>query len=257
MAGVLICLLAAIAQGRCAVPDRGPVVFYLDGAGYYSSSGSVERGLRDGGYTGAFRTHSWSAYLGPAHDHLVTTRMKSVARGLARKIENVRRNDPGGAIHLMGLSAGTAVILSALELLPDDIAVDTVVLFSPSVSAEHDLTKAMRHVRRSLYATCSRQDGILRALAINADGKRGPPAGRTGFRLPRGREETESAYRRVVNLPWRPSYLAFEWVGGHTSVTNRKFVAAVIAPRVLSAEPHPLDRSVTDRQRAGEGGERL
>jgi pimeloyl-ACP methyl ester carboxylesterase len=234
--------------GGCATPQRGPAVFYLDGAGWYTSSGSVAQGLRDGGYKGAFCTHSWSSMLGPGPDHLITARSKGVAQGLAKKIETLRRADAKGQIDVMGLSAGTAVVLSALEQLPPGIEVDNVVLFSPSVSAEHNLTKAMQHVRRSLYATCSPHDGILATLAVNADGEAGPPAGRVGFRLPKqAGAGIESAYSRVMNLPWQPAYLAFDWDGAHTGVTNRKMVASVIAPRLLSDEPFPLDRSVMDK----------
>lgn len=235
--------------GGCSDPKQGPIVYFLDGAGWYSSSGSVAAGLRDAGYHGAFRTHSWSALLGPAHDHLFNASSKGVARGLARRIEKMRRADPNGAINVMGLSAGTAVILSALEQLPPGIEVNNVVLLSPSVSAEHDLTKAMRHVRRNLYATSSPHDAILAALVIvNADGKSGPTAGRVGFRAPRrASRDTAEAYSRVINLPWQPNYLAFDWSGGHTSVTHRKFVASVIAPRILSADPFPLDRPIVDR----------
>jgi pimeloyl-ACP methyl ester carboxylesterase len=233
------------------------VVFYLDGAGWYSSAGSVEQGLRQAGCTGQFETFSWSAYLGPAHDHLVTAKSRAVARRLSRKIEKVRRNDPTGQINVMGLSAGTAVVLSALEQLPEGIVVDNVVLFSSSVSADYDLTRTMKHVQRSLYATCSPHDTILKTLAINADGKPGPAAGQTGFRMPRGSGGAAAAYRKVFNLHWQPSYLAFGWDGGHTVVTKASFVASVIAPRVLSTEPYPLDRSVVDKLAARAAGGRL
>ncbi|MBN2563199.1 MAG: alpha/beta hydrolase, partial [Phycisphaerae bacterium] len=251
---VIVCIAAIWAIGGCSDPTHGPVVFYLDGAGWYGSAGSVKEGLRNAGFTGQFRNFSWSAYLGAAQDHFFTAKSKAVARRLAGKIEKVRRSDPDGQIHVMGLSAGTAVILSALEQLPSDVHVDDVVLFSPSVSADRNLTKAMRHVTRNLYATCSPHDGILGTLAINADGKRGPPAGSTGFRMPNRGERTRAAYARVVNLRWQPSYLAFDWNGGHTSVTNVTFVASVIGPRVLSSDGYPLDRSVADRLAVKAGG---
>ncbi|HKQ46757.1 MAG TPA: hypothetical protein VJZ71_01665 [Phycisphaerae bacterium] len=231
--------------GGCAEKIRGPVVFYLDGAGWYASAGSVESGLRKAGYKGSFRTFSWSAFLGPAHDHLITAKSGLLARQLARRIEKARAANPDAPIHVMGLSAGTSLILRALEELEDGVKVDNVVLFSSSASSEHNLTRVMRHVRRNLYATTSPHDSILSTLPVNADGKGGPPAGRVGFRFPRGStRESISAYQRVVNLPWQPTYLGFGWNGSHTSVTGSEFVAAVIAPRVLTSEPYPLDRSI-------------
>lgn len=229
----------------CAEKVRGPVVFYLDGAGWYASAGSVESGLRKAGYKGSFQTFSWSAFLGPAHDHFINANSKLIARSLARRIEKARAANPGAPIHVMGLSAGTSLILRALEDLDDGVKVDSVVLFSSSASSQHNLTHAMRHVQRNLYATTSPYDSILSTLPVNADGKGGQPAGRAGFQLPRGASrETLSAYQRVVNLPWQPSFLGFGWNGSHTSVTGSEFVAAVIAPRVLTSEPYPLDRSI-------------
>jgi len=227
----------------CAAPTRGPIVIYLDGAGWYTGGGGVERGLRRAGYTGAFETFTWSAFLGPAHDHLVTAHDRGLAKRLADRIAAGRKANPNESIHLIGLSAGTAVILNALETLPRGCLVENVVLLSPTVSAERDLTKAMQKVRRNLYATCSTRDAIVGTLAINADGRRGPPAGEKGFKMPRrARVATQRAYARVVNIPWKASYTGFHWDGSHTGVTDATFVAAVIAPRLLRTERHPLDR---------------
>lgn len=251
MARVFPCalLLTVLAQtSGCANPRKGPIAFYLDGAGWYGSAASVEAGLRQAGYRGAFDTFTWSSFLGPAHDHFVAAHDRGNARRLARNIEQVRKNDASGPIHLMGLSAGTAVILSALEELEGGVQVDNVVLFSPTVSAERDLTKIMQHVRQRLYATCSPHDAIVASLAMNADGKPGPPTGTRGFRIPRkASETTREAYARVVNVPWRPSYAGYDWDGSHTSVTSTAFVASVIAPRILSNEPYPLDQSLAER----------
>jgi acetyl esterase/lipase len=245
---VLACSALFLAASGCADAKKGPIIYYLDGAGWYSSSPSVSAGLRKAGYTGEFQTFSWSAFLGPAHDHLVTAHDKGTARRLAHLIERKRSRDPEGQINLMGLSAGTAVVLSALEQLKPGVQVDNVVLFSPTVSGERDLTRIMQHVRRNLYATSSPSDGIVGAIAVNADGKPGIPAGRRGFKLPRKSDRiTREAYSRVVNLPWQPSYIGFDWTGGHTAVTNRDFVAGVIAPRILTSERYPLDRPIVER----------
>lgn len=234
--------------GGCAEKTSGPVIFYLDGAGWYGSAGSVEAGLRKAGYTGEFQRFSWSSFLGPATDHLLAANSKLIAQRLADRIEKARSAHPEAPINVMGLSAGSSLILLALQQLKEGVQVDNVVLFSPSVSSEHNLTKAMRHVRRNLYATTSPHDGILGALPVNAEGKGGPPAGRSGFRFPRGasRASTE-AYQRVINLPWQPSYLGYGWSGSHVSVTDSEFVAGVIAPRILTTEPYPLDRSIAAR----------
>lgn len=241
-------LLATLLAAGCGAPKTGPVLVYLDGAGWYSGSGPVETGLKRAGYPGRVYRFDWTANLGPAHDHLVTARDKGVAKSLARYLQSVREADPTGQIDLMGLSAGTGVILGALEELPREIQVDNVVLLSPSVSADHDLSRAMRRVRRNLYATCSPRDALLGSLTVNADGVSGPPAGLRGFRISTRRSaETHRLYERVVNLPWTAAYTAHGWSGSHTGVTSADFIAVVIAPRLLAEDWFPLDRPVSRR----------
>jgi len=148
-----------------------------------------------------------------------------------------------------------------------------VVLFAPSISAKHDLSNAMGHVRGCLYATSSPRDGILGGLRISADGKCGHPAGLYGLRIP-SRVKRYDLYSRVVNLPWRAAYADLGWNGSHTGATNRQFVERVIAPRVLAEGPQPLNRPLAPRwigrwrgdqgltssqqkgERAGRGGRR-
>ena len=236
----LPCLLAG-----CNGSKSGPVTVFLDGAGWFGSSGSVESGLEDGGDRSDVETFVWSSGLGAAHDHLVVAGAKSVGKRLARKLERHRQRAPNARINVIALSAGTSVVLSALEQMKSGVSVDNVVLLSSSASESRDLTRIMQHVRGRVYATCSTKDGILSSLMTNADGKSGDPAGIRGFRPPRKRTaNTHAAYSRVVNLPWKPAYLGYDWDGGHTAATNRKFIAAVIAPRILSDEPFPADRPV-------------
>lgn len=237
-------VLVGLALGTgCAEQTAKPTVFYCEGAGWYSSASSVESGLRRAGFKGRFVNYSWSAFLGPSTDHLITARSGAVAKGLAKRIEKARRNGPDMPIYAMGLSAGTAVVLNALERLPDGIRVDHVVLFSSSASSTRNLVPIMERVTGRLYATTSPHDGILRAIVTNADGGGGPPAGKTGFVMPAQRDHRVAlAYSRVINLPWRASYLQYGWDGGHTDATEASFVEHVIAPRILRSQAHPLDR---------------
>lgn len=231
--------------GGCSRSTNGPVTIFLDGAGWFGSSGSVESGLRDAGDKGEFETFVWSSGLGAAHDHLVVANSKSLGKRLARKIEKYRERGNDARINLIALSAGTSVVLNALEQLKPGVSVDNVVLLSSSASERRDLTHIMHHVRGRLYATCSRNDGILPTIMTNADHKGGEPAGISGFKPPRKHNAAaHAAYERVVNLPWKPAYLAYDWDGGHTAATNRKFIATVIGPRILSDEPFPADRPV-------------
>ncbi|MCB9850966.1 MAG: hypothetical protein H6817_09720 [Phycisphaerales bacterium] len=218
----------------CASPNPTQRVIFLDGAGHLGAGRSVKSGLRGAGYRGEFKVFHWQSGLLWGVDHLIAARNQHVAQKLADQIEIQRRKYPEGFLSVMGLSAGTGVVLNALALLPDDIDVDSVALFQPSVSATHNLAPAMRHVRGKLYATCSGSDAILGTLLATADGGPLPPAGKIGFRVPLGLPKQDRIpYARVVNLPWRKKYRSYGWGGGHVSSTRSKFVKNVIAPRVL------------------------
>ncbi|HPF38052.1 MAG TPA: hypothetical protein P5081_06605 [Phycisphaerae bacterium] len=242
----LLAVVCACAPIGCSEARPQPTVFYCEGAGWYASASSVKSGLHQAGFRGRFRNYAWSSYLGPTTDHLITARSSLVARGLARQIEDARRASPNEPIYVMGLSAGTAVVLNAVEELAQGVKVDHIVLFSSSVGASRDLTPVMNNVTGRLYATTSPHDGILKAIVTNADGGDGPPVGLSGFVfLGRGGVVGRNAYDRVYNLPWRASFLQYDWDGGHTTVTSAEFVQHVIAPRLFRDRPHPLDRPLS------------
>ncbi|MCP4251036.1 MAG: hypothetical protein GY778_28700 [bacterium] len=239
---VLASCLGPILAG-CNHGVSTPRVVYLDGAGWFGSSRAVKSGLRAAGYRGAFEVFTWTTFLGAPADHLVAARSTIPAKRLARRLTALRRVNPKGKIYLIGLSAGTAVVVKGLEALPEGIEVDQVVLLSSSVSARHNLANALKHVRGRLYATNSRNDMILVSLGVSADGKVGRAGGRAGFVLPKRKTRAvREQYAKMVNLPWRPGYAAFGWNGGHVRVTRAEFIQRVIAPRILSNQPFPLDR---------------
>ena len=245
MAMALRCLpLAAIflSAAGCGAQRATPIVIFLDGAGHFGYAGNVKRGLRQGGYEGRFEEFAWSSLLAPV-DHLLIAPAGVRGAALARKIERIRESDAQGPIHLIGLSAGTAVLTAALEQLDEGVMVDNVVLLSSSISARRDLRRALGHVRGHLYVTASRGDRMLAVMAVNADGGAGPPAGRTGVLMPRALDRSDrTPYRKVVNLAWRSAYAGFGWNGGHTGVTSPKFIDVVLVPRLRSNELFPLDR---------------
>lgn len=178
----------------------------------------------------------WTSYLGWGVDHLVEARRGRKAEKLADRIVEIRMQDRDGYLALMGLSAGTAVILDALERLPDDVQVDYVVLFQSSVASDRDLSVALRHVKYDLLATSARWDALLAALPVSADGQFAEPAGRAGFQRPGNLTEAQRRqYSKVVNIPWKKSYSRYGWgrLGDwHVSSTSSQFVRRVIAPHI-------------------------
>ncbi len=248
---IILIILFFLAFNGCSSPMDGPRVIYLDGAGWYSGDGPVRNGLQRAGFAGPVERFGWQSLLGPLHDHLTAGEHHPKVMELSRRISKLRKANPEGRLILMGLSAGTSIIVSALEELPTDVKVDYVVLLSPSVSSMHNLSKALRHVKYRLYATHSSHDSLL-TVSGSAGLERGHPAGQMGFIVPSNLTDYErDLYRKVVNLPWRPGYAAYGWNGGHISVTSSDFICVVVAPRILEELPHPLDRPITARGTAG------
>jgi hypothetical protein len=145
---------------------------------------------------------------------------------------------PGGEIRLtlIGLSAGTAVLVYALEALPAGKQVDTVVVLSSSMAAGHDLTEALRHVRGKLYAFGSQHDPVLNAVipmvgTADREFRLTDVAGLRGFHMPSDAgPETQSLYSKVVNVLWRSEFARYGNLGTHTGATTPDFVARVITP---------------------------
>ena len=39
---------------------------------------------------------------------------------------------------------------------------------------------------------------------------------------------------RIINIPWRPEYADYGWVGGHTDSTSEPFIRTFVAPHILT-----------------------
>lgn len=241
---------AALALGGCNHGKGCPRVLFVDGAGWYTGDAGVRSGLRAAGFPGPVERFGWASLLGPLPDHLLAGSGHPRVEALARRITELRTANPDGKIVLMGLSAGTCIIVYALERLPADVQVDYVVLLSPSISSEHNLARALGRVKYRFYATCSMNDPLLSGAA-SAGLESGRPAGLDGFEIPSQDDEARAAYSKLVEIPWQPSYAAYGWNGGHVSATSKDFIHIVIAPRIMDDLPYPLDHPATVARRGG------
>lgn len=219
-------------------------IFYCDGAGggavLRNWGRGIHKGMRDAGYPGAGEMFKWQTGLGVAADQTAGVDYKRrKARELASKIEEYARANPGAPITLMGLSAGTAICVYALEALPEGCSVTNVFLFAGSLSSDHDLTAALTRVDRHLYVFSSENDAVLRFLVplsgtADRESASAGTIGVEGVRLPPGAgDETRRQYARIVEIPWRAEFAQYGYDGGHTDSVNAKFVQAVVAPLVM------------------------
>ena len=247
---LIVGVISAVALSctGCQTTHNGQgIVFGCDGSGagvLIKWGPPVRKGLRDGGYRGVFSPYRWQTGLGVAADHLSKPAYKrSAAEGLAKKIAQHHALHPGDPIYVGGLSADCAVVLYALEQLPERVRVEQVVLLSSSVSADYDLTRALRRIHGKLFAFTSSRDQVLSSLVSNvgtADGR--PPgtaiSGLRGFSPPaRATTQTKSLYAaKVKNIAWRPEFARHGHNGGHTDVVNSTFVKKYVAPLMVPSE---------------------
>ena len=245
----LAALLAGCAQTENLLPDtpqrlaRG-FVCYLDGAGgggaLLNWSGGVKAGLVAAGYRGAAEMYDWETGMGALvdQDAGLAYKRRQAALVVAR-VEELVRPYPDTPVSLIGLSAGTAVAVFALEALPADRSVDDVVLLGASIGANYDLTNALRHVRHKLYIITSDKDVVLSFLVPmtgTADRQADETAaGLAGFTLPLGTgEETERLYRqKVVTIHWTTAFERDHDFGRHLDNVNKEFVRDHVAPLLL------------------------
>ena len=209
-------------------------VYYLDGAGggglVRNWGRGVKSGLEQAGFNGEFIESRWETGLGVMADQVASEDYKrQKGAEVATMIRKARDADPQAPITLMGLSAGTAVAIFALEALPANYHVDNVILLGASIASDHDISRALSHVNGRLYLFTSEKDAVL-SLAVpvagTADREAGtvPAAGLRGF---------SRRYAKVAVIPWQSSFAKDGNFGGHTDTTQPRFVKAHIAPLVM------------------------
>ena len=190
---------------------------------------SVPAGLRKAGFGGKFMYWPWHSGLDgwlilPAL--LDRNRTERRATRLSSFIERRYRSDPSRPIYLFGVSAGGYVVLRAIELLPDDVRVQSAALLSSAVAPRHDLTAALSHVQGRLINSYSVLDFVIlgagTAVFGTPQGKHTFAAGMVGLRRP-----TDP---KVLQLAWRPWMILTGRLGGHSSCSPPSYLARYIMP---------------------------
>ena len=230
--GTFIFGLSGCAGGRPA--EAFGKTFYLDGAGNWGfGTFDVPAGLKDAGYAGDVEIYLWTTSLVPLIDQINIVGAKLRAGALTRRIERYRRRYPDNNINLIALSAGTGVVIWAIEGLHEETKVHNVVLLSSSLSHNYDASKALEHMTGNIFAYHSPNDDILSVVTVvgTIDGRRGVKSvGQVGLEAPDGMEH------RVVNVPWNRKYIRYGWTGAHTDCTRKDFVREVLAKHFV--RPH-------------------
>lgn len=232
----------------------GQKTFYLDGAGNMGfGKETVPLGLADGGYRGEVSHFNWSTYLGPLLDQMAYSHNRRQGRRLAEKISDYLDQHPQGSVNVIALSAGTGVAVFALESLPARYQIDNLVMLSSSLSADYDLTRALRRVRGGVYFFWSPDDPILRGfvpLVGTVDRENtSQVAGVIGARIPPGASRDTRVWyaSKVHNVRWYAHGSLGPIQLRHAGTTDRTFVRQMVAPILMrSARPETPDTPPTD-----------
>ena len=215
--------------------------FFVGGAGplgNVTGTMDVPRGLRKAGYRGAIEVFGWQSVIGGTlRDQMDRNRNEQQARRLAGRIQDYMDTYPGRRVNLIGLSAGTGIITWALESLPEEYHVGTVVFLGSSLYRRYDMSNALGCIDGHLHCFYSARDRVLRfglPLAGTVDRKvyTSSAAGLYGFATPADApDEVRELYRqRLRNRSYDSRWRRYGYGGGHTDAVAPRFVEHIIAP---------------------------
>ena len=247
-----LALLLALAAGcavlrpQAAAPPVDPAaghaaVFVADGAGNFQIASKMLRSVsRSCGCPIEVVTYEWShGYGRMISDQLCFQHARQQGKGLAAAVCEYREQHPGTPIYLLGHSAGSTVIMSALESLPPD-SVERAVLLSPSLSACYDVRPALQTVRCGLHVFYSPYDywylGVITRVVGSADRFWCPTSGRVGFDTPPAADESW-LYSKLYQRPWQPDDRQLGNNGGHYGNYQPDFLRQHILPLFEPAPP--------------------
>jgi pimeloyl-ACP methyl ester carboxylesterase len=238
---LLLWLSGCATTGSCAGGPALPasahgIVFAADGAGdFRACSRSLRKAVEAEHLPFAVEAVPWSHGYGRVlSDQMGHGHARVAGQQLAERISELRYQNPHAEIFLVGHSAGSAVVLSAAELLPPD-TVSKIILLAPSVSAAYDLRPALRCARGGMDVFYSKWDwwylGFAVTLVGDADGTwLQPAAGRVGFRPRSELDQDDSFYAKLRQYPWDAKQAWTGNLGGHYGAYQQDFLKAYVLP---------------------------
>jgi hypothetical protein len=224
--------------------ERG-LVLCLSGAGggVVNECEHITEGLAKGGVDYAIEPFEWSQG-GILEDQTSVVHNRHMGSQLAAKIEAYMAEHPGRPVYVIGMSAGTGVVVWALEDLSPGTQVEGAVILASSLDARYDLTQALGHVKTHLYSFNSIADTVLSlAVAVTGTVDRGGgvAGGLVGFSPPhKASEETKALYKeKLAQISWWPGDMVLGHLGDHLGAASPTYVRVKVAPLILGKEPKP------------------
>lgn len=248
--GIGVLLLATLlALAGCAArpdapiavtPPPKPFVLHLPGvAGTSPFDQRFVQALQAGGVNATFAIYDWTCNDPGMNALHAYARNQQQAKKIADALAGRYHDDPRGTIFLTGHSGGAGLVIWALEKLPPEVMVDSVILLSPAISPTYDLSAALRHVRHHLYVFSSEGDTIVLGAGTRLfgtiDGVNTAAAGLLGFTMPATADAAQ--YRKLVPEPYQSSWLQLGNIGDHMGSLAAPFARAIVAPLLIGQAP--------------------
>jgi pimeloyl-ACP methyl ester carboxylesterase len=261
VSGLLVVALSGCAHRTPArasldpAPDASPAyVLHLPGiGGFMGIDRSMLRGLKEGGFENAeVEVYDWTHEDRGMTALVSYDRNKEEARRIAGRIEQHFRADSRTKIYLIGHSGGAGLAVWALEDLPDDVRVESLMLLSPALSPDYDLSPALKHVRGKAHVFTSPLDGVVLGAGTRVFGTidrvRTDAAGRIGFARPKHPADA-TQYEKLVAWPYDAAWMEYGNIGDHIGPMTRSFARKVLAPVLLTGQPSADERRHVEEAR--------
>lgn len=219
--------------------DLGLVIILpgIEGPSYWNHN--LARGLADGGVKTAIEIYDWGTRIpgGMLINLADYERNRTMAASLRDYIVEYLTAHPNHPVHVIGHSGGGGIAILAVEMLPADKPVSSVILLAAALSPDYDLRPALKNTRRSILNYYSPLDaaflGVGTSVAGTIDRKHTAAAGAVGFnRLP-GDSADGVLYRKLQQIKWDPKMRWHGHLGDHMGWTNQGFVKRYLAPLVI------------------------
>ena len=215
------------------------LVVSLDGVGGYNwGTRWLRKGLDEAGVGAAIVIYDWSKGPGGMFvgDLMDQSRNRAVAQDLAQTVATYAAAMPQRPVTLIGHSGGAAVVVWALEAMPEGCPVERVILLAPALGPDYDLSPALKRVAKRLYVMYSPADVGLMAAGTTVfgtmDGEHSVSAGLTGFDLPDACADRKQ-YLKVRQVRWTLDLMRSGHLGGHMGWTTTQFARDFLAPILL------------------------
>ncbi|HMB96557.1 MAG TPA: hypothetical protein VKK61_11005 [Tepidisphaeraceae bacterium] len=231
-------LLCVLAIQLFAEPPEKPFLLHLPGiGGHRRIDDLLTSGIQQGGLNASIEIYDWTgdnpgmpALVALDHNH-------HEAQIVAERLTRAFREHPDRRIILSGHSGGAGVAVWALEKLPDDVHIDTLLMLAAALSPQYDLSKALTHVNGKAYVFTSPLDPILGLGTRNfgtMDRVYTDAAGRVGFTMPQTGDAQQ--YAKLVQIPYNSDWTRFGNAGDHIGAMMRPFAKNIISPILVSGE---------------------